>query len=190
MCYAAKTWHGDFLGMVIFGASEMSRNVDFGDETTTMVCKFVLRASSASILNEITSDLQQWLNDLTDGAVAYITEEEVQQAAAEKLKRSMEQMEVFKAAAASRPPPTPPPPPQEEEEEEEEEEKEKEKDDAKASTEGNGADKQEKRKVAKGPKEPSTLSTFSAEEIEHRALQAAILQEWEIFRLKQSSTKF
>ena len=170
MCYAAKTWHGDFLGMVIFGASEMSRNVDFGDETTTMVCKFVLRASSASILNEITSDLQQWLDDLTDGAVAYITEEEVQQAAAEKLKRSMEQMEVFKAAASVRPPP----PPAKEEEEDEEPSPE------------DGDGKTEKPKV---PKEPSTLTTFSAEEIEHRALQAAILQEWEVFRTNQSSIK-
>ncbi|KAK9046367.1 hypothetical protein V6N11_052257 [Hibiscus sabdariffa] len=29
LCYAEKTWHGGFLGMMIFGASEMSRNVDF-----------------------------------------------------------------------------------------------------------------------------------------------------------------
>lgn len=154
ICYAAKTWHGDFLGMVIFGASEMSRNVDFGDETTTMVCKFVLRASSASILDEITADVQQWLDDLTDGAIAYITEEDVQAAAVEKLKRSMEQIAAFKAAAAARPPPPPP------------------KDDDSLIPE-------------EKPKEPSTLTTFSAEEIEHRALQAAVLQEWEMFRAKQ-----
>ena len=49
--------------MMIFGASEVSRNVDFGDETTTMMCKFVLRASEASILNEMSADLQEWLDD-------------------------------------------------------------------------------------------------------------------------------
>nr|GEY30239.1 protein TPLATE [Tanacetum cinerariifolium] len=30
LCFAAKTWHGGFLGMMIFGASEVSRNVDLG----------------------------------------------------------------------------------------------------------------------------------------------------------------
>lgn len=30
--------------MMIFGASEVSRNMDLGDETTTMMCKFVVRA--------------------------------------------------------------------------------------------------------------------------------------------------
>ena len=28
LCYAAKTWFGGFVGMMIFGASEVSRNVD------------------------------------------------------------------------------------------------------------------------------------------------------------------
>ncbi|MCO5559193.1 hypothetical protein L7F22_012788 [Adiantum nelumboides] len=157
VCYAAKTWHGDFLGMIIFGASEMSRNVDFGDETTTMMCKFVLRSSSSPVLDEITVDVQQWLDDLTDGALTYVTEEEVQTAADEKLKRSMEQMAIFKAAAAARPPPSPP----------------KEDDESAASEE-----------KPKEPKEPSTLTTYTAEEIEHRALQAAVLQEWEMFRAK------
>ncbi|KAH7433717.1 hypothetical protein KP509_07G082700 [Ceratopteris richardii] len=157
VCYAAKTWHGDFLGMAIFGASEMSKDVDFGDETTTMVCKFVLRSSSSVILDEITKDLQQWLDDLTDGALAYVTEEEYQAAAAEKLRGSMEQLAIFKAAAAAQPPPSPP---KEDENSENLEEEPKE------------------------PKEPSTLSTFTAEEVEHRALQAAVLQEWELFRAK------
>ena len=65
-------------------------------------------------------------------------------------------------------------------------EPEEEEDEEEASPE-DGDGKSEKPKV---PKEPSTLTTFSAEEIEHRALQAAILQEWEIFRTKQSSIKF
>ncbi|KAI5073208.1 hypothetical protein GOP47_0011221 [Adiantum capillus-veneris] len=162
VCYAAKTWHGDFLGMVIFGASEMSRNVDFGDETTTMMCKFVLRASSSLVLDEITADVQQWLDDLTDGAVTYVSEEDVQSAAAERLKRSMQQMAMFKAAVAARPPPSPP----------------------KQDDDDDDAGSEEKPKEPKEPKEPSTLTTYTAEEIEHRALQAAVLQEWEMFRAK------
>jgi hypothetical protein len=63
---------------MIFGASEMSGNVDLGDETKTMVCRFVLRASAASITDEVTSDLQSWLDDLTEGAVREVSEEEVQ----------------------------------------------------------------------------------------------------------------
>lgn len=86
LCYAAKTWFGGFVGMMIFGASEVSRNVDLGDETTTMICKFVVRASDESITREIESDLQGWLDDITDGAVEYMPEEEVKSEAAERLK--------------------------------------------------------------------------------------------------------
>eukprot|EP00252_Welwitschia_mirabilis_P017897 TRINITY_DN3987_c0_g1_i1.p1 TRINITY_DN3987_c0_g1~~TRINITY_DN3987_c0_g1_i1.p1 ORF type:complete len:1149 (+),score=195.25 TRINITY_DN3987_c0_g1_i1:231-3677(+) len=148
LCYSAKTWYGGFLGMMIFGSSEVSRNVDFGDETTMMVCKFILRASEASVLNEIGSNIQDWLDDLTDGGVDYMSEEEVKAAAAERYKKSMEQIAILKAA---KPPPQPP---------KEEEEKD-------ASNEKS--------------KEPSTLSELTAEEAEHRALQAAVLQEWQIF---------
>ena len=56
--------------MMIFGASEVSRNVDLGDETPTMIRKFEVRASDASITKEIGSDLQSWLDDLTDGGVS------------------------------------------------------------------------------------------------------------------------
>ncbi|KAJ1427527.1 Armadillo-type fold [Sesbania bispinosa] len=112
LCYAAKTWHGGFLGMMIFGASEVSRNVDLGDETTTMMCKFVVRASDASITKEIGSDLQGWLDDLTDGGVEYMPEDEG----------------------------------------------------------------------------PSTLSKLTAEEAEHQALQAAVLQEWHML-CKDRSTE-
>jgi hypothetical protein len=77
LCYAAKTWFGGFVGMMIFGASEVSRNVDLGDDTATMICKFVVRASDESITREIQSDLQGWLDDITDGAVEYMPEEEV-----------------------------------------------------------------------------------------------------------------
>lgn len=77
LCFSSRTWYGGFVGMMIFGASEVSRNVDLGDETTTMMCKFVLRASDASILNEISADLQECLDNFTDEGVEYMSEEEV-----------------------------------------------------------------------------------------------------------------
>lgn len=141
--------------MMIFGASEVSRNVDLGDETTTMLCKFVVRASDASIIKEIGSDLQGWLDDITDGGVEYMPEDEVKVAAAERLRISMERIAILKAA---RPPPQPPKPEEEEETED-------------------GKKKEEVDEEGK-PKGPSTLSTLTAEEAEHRALQAAVLQEW------------
>ncbi|KAK6128278.1 hypothetical protein DH2020_037976 [Rehmannia glutinosa] len=98
LCYAAKTWYGGFVGMMIFGASEVSRNVDLGDETTTMICKFVVRASDASITKEIGSDLQGWMDDLTDGSIEYMPEDEVKEAAAERLRTSMERIALLKAA--------------------------------------------------------------------------------------------
>lgn len=142
--------------MMIFGASEVSRNVDLGDETTTMMCKFVVRASDASITKQIESDMQGWLDDITDGGVEYMPEDEVKIAAAERLRISMERIALLKAAK-----PKPQPPKVEEEKVEDEEEKKKE------NVDENGQ-----------PKEPSTLSTLTAEEAEHRALQAAVLQEW------------
>ncbi|KAL2564743.1 hypothetical protein AAZV13_19G065300 [Glycine max] len=157
MCYAAKTWHGGFLGMMIFGASEVSRNVDLGDETTTMLCKFVVRASDPSITKEIGSDLQGWLDDLTDGGVEYMPEDEVKVAAAERLRISMERIALLKAAQ-----PRPKTPKSDNEDEEEEDDKNKEKKD--------GEDEKKKG--------PSTLSKLTAEEAEHQALQAAVLQEW------------
>ena len=144
--------------MMIFGASEVSRNVDLGDETTTMMCKFVVRASDASIIKEIGSDPQGWLDDITDGGVEYMPEDEVKTTAAEKLKVSMERIALLKAAR-----PKPQPPKIEEEKEEDEEEKKKKDEDV----DENGL-----------PKGPSTISAPTAEEVEHRALQAAVIQEW------------
>ncbi|KAF0931063.1 hypothetical protein E2562_002435 [Oryza meyeriana var. granulata] len=154
LCYAAKTWFGGFLGMVIFGASEVSQNVDLGDDTATMICKFVVRASDESITREIESDLQGWLDDITNGAVEYMPEDEVKSAGAERLKISMERIALLKAAK-------PKVPPAKTKEEEEEEKKE-----------------QEDLDEFGNPKGPSTLSKLTAEEAEHRALQAAVLQEW------------
>ncbi|CAM8888366.1 unnamed protein product [Rhodiola kirilowii] len=154
LCFAAKTWFGGFLGLMIFGASEVSRNVDLGDETTTMMCKFVVRASDASITREIDMDPQGWLDDLTDGGVEYMPEDEVKTAAAERLKLSMERIALLKAAQ-----PKPKSPKSESDEEEED---------------ADGKTKKENGKV----KGPSTLSKLTAEEAEHRALQAAVLQEW------------
>lgn len=176
LCFAAKTWYGGFLGMMIFGASEVSRNVDLGDETTTMMCKFVVRASDASITKVIESDLQGWLDDLTDGGVEYMPEDEVKVAAAEKLRISMERIALLKAAQP--PPKTPKSDDEEEEDEEDEEDEEKRK------------KKKEKKKDGekKEPKGPATLSKLTAEEVEHMALQAAVLQEWHTL-CKDRSTK-
>ncbi|KAL8489940.1 hypothetical protein ACS0TY_025731 [Phlomoides rotata] len=156
-CYAAKTWYGGFVGMMIFGSSEVSRNVDLGDETTTMVCKFVVRASDASITKEISSDLQGWIDDLTDANIQYMPEEEVKEAAAQRLKTSMERIALLKAARPRKKP-------DEDKEEEEINEDEKKKDEENEGDEKN--------------KGPSTLFKMTAEEVEHRALQAAVLQEW------------
>ncbi|KAK6928487.1 hypothetical protein RJ641_007078 [Dillenia turbinata] len=155
---AAKTWFGGFVGMMIFGSSEVSRNVDLGDETTTMLCKFVVRASDASIAKEIEADPQGWLDDLTDGGVEYMPEDDVKEASAERLRISLERIALLKAAQ----PRLKTPKSDEDEEEEEEDKKEK-----KENGEENGK-----------PKGPSTLSKLTAEEVEHRALQAAVLQEW------------
>jgi hypothetical protein len=43
-----------------------------------MVCRFVLQASATSITNEVTSDLQIWLDVMTEGTVLEVSEEEVQ----------------------------------------------------------------------------------------------------------------
>lgn len=155
--------------MMIFGASEVSRNVDLGDETTTMVCKFVVRASDASITKEIESDLQGWLDDLTDGGVEYVPEDEVKMAAAERLRISMERIAILKAAQ-----PPPKTPKSDDEAEEDKEEDDEEDEDKKKKKEENKKDGEEDGK----PKGPSTLSKLTAEEVEHRALQAAVLQEW------------
>ncbi|KAF2316492.1 hypothetical protein GH714_041833 [Hevea brasiliensis] len=171
LCYAAKTWFGGFVGMMVFGASEVSRNVDLGDETTTMLCKFVIRASDASITKEIESDLQGWLDDLTDGGVEYVPEDEVKEAAAERLRISMERIALLKAAQ----PPPKAPKSDDEEEEEEEAEDEKEKNGEKKDGEKNGKPK-------------GTLSKLTAEEVEHMALQAAVLQEWHML-CKERSTQ-
>lgn len=171
LCLAAKTWYGGFLGMMIFGASEVSRNMDLGDETTTMICKFVVRGSDASITKEIGSDLQGWLDDLTDGGVEYMPEDEVKLAAAERLRTSMERIALLKAA---QPKAKVPKSDDEEENEEEDEDKKKEK-----KKDGEEDDKK---------KGPSTLSKLTAEEVEHLSLQAAVLQEWHML-CKDRDTK-
>ncbi|KAK1270378.1 Protein TPLATE [Acorus gramineus] len=172
LCFAAKTWYGGFLGMMIFGASEVSRNVDLGDETTTMMCKFVVRASDASIIKEIGSDLQGWLDDITDGGVEYMPEEEVKEAAVERLRVSMEQIALLKAAQ-------PPPQTSKAKEVEDSDEEEGVEDEKK---------KEEKKEEDEKTKGPSTLSTLTAEEAEHRALQAAVIQEWHML-CKERATK-
>lgn len=159
--------------MMIFGASEVSRNVDLGDETTTMICKFVVRASDASITKEIGSDLQGWLDDLTDGGVEYMPEDEVKQAAGERLRISMERIALLKAARPKAKVPKTDDDEENEDEVEEEEDKKKEK-----KKDGAEDDK----------KGPATLSKLTAEEVEHLSLQAAVLQEWHML-CKDRDTK-
>lgn len=173
LCFAAKTWYGGFLGMMVFGASEVSRNVDLGDETTTMICKFVVRASDASITKEIGSDLQTWLDDLTDGGVEYMPEEEVKVAATERLRISMERIALLKAAQKPKGPKS-----------DEEEEVEREESDDEDKKREKGEDENDNNK----PKGPTTLVKLTPEEVEHRALQSAVLQEWHML-CKDRSTK-
>ena len=86
-------------------------------------------------------------------------------AAAERLRSSMERIALLKAA---QPPPKTPKSDDEEEENEE----------------GDDDDEDEKKKKKENdeeddkPKGPSTLSKLTAEEVEHWALQSAVLQEW------------
>lgn len=156
LCYAAKSWYGDFVGMIVFGASEVSG--DLGEETNTVICKFVLRSSSPTLLKEIQGSLQEWLDSLTDGEVRVVSDEEMEVAAANKLKKSMEVLRIPKVVEV----------PKEPEPEEEE-------------------DDGELISGMKPPKEPSTLSeNLTADEIEHKALQAAVLQQWERFRAQYS----
>ncbi|XP_050375685.1 protein TPLATE [Argentina anserina] len=166
LCFAAKTWYGGFLGMMIFGASEVSRNVDLGDETTTMICKFVVRASDASITKEIGSDLQGWLDDLTDGGVEYMPEDEVKVAAAERLRISMERIALLKAAQPKKIPKS------DDEDKEEDSDEEDEFTTKKKEKKKDGEEEDGKKKG------PTTLTKLTAEEAEHRALQQAVLQEW------------
>lgn len=165
--------------MMIFGASEVSRNVDLGDETTTMMCKFVVRASEASITKQIESDVQGWCDDLTDGGVEYMPEDEVKATAAEKLKISMERIALLKAAQPKKTPKT---------EEENESEDEDEDDDEEDEEKEKEKEKEEEKKKEK-EKEKGTLSKLTAEETEHMALQAAVLQEWHMLCKDRKLTK-
>lgn len=172
LCYAAKTWHRGFVGMMIFGASEVSRNVDLGDETTAMICKFVVRASDATIIKEVGSDLQSWCDDLTDGGVEYMPEDEVKVAAAERLRVSMERIAILKAA---QPPPKVP-------------DIEEVKDDVDSDDDDDVDKKENGDDGKKKHKGPTTLFELTPEEVEHRALQTAVLQEWHAL-CKDRSTK-
>lgn len=103
ICYAAKTWYGDLVGMMIFGASEVSGDVDLGEETKTMVCKFVIRASSGTLVDEITADVQTWLDDLTDCAVREVSEAEVEVSALYTLQRILNYFTCRKCSSGLQP---------------------------------------------------------------------------------------
>jgi hypothetical protein len=87
----------------------------------------------------------------------------------------MERVALFKAA---QPPPKTPKSDDEEEEEKEDDEEKKENE--------NDGDKKEHKEDGKKPK--GTLSKLTAEEVEHMALQTAVLQEWHVLCKERSST--
>eukprot|EP00897_Mesotaenium_endlicherianum_P006906 jgi/Mesen1/6243/ME000323S05372 len=96
LCYMAKTWYGDVLSVVVFGISDISPDGGLGDELTSMLCKFVLCSSSQHVLDEILAEPQEWLDDLTDGALSMVTEEELQEEAREKQRRMHEQIKFLR----------------------------------------------------------------------------------------------
>jgi hypothetical protein len=58
LCYLARTWFGDTLGMVVFGNSEPATVGGFGDDATTASCRFVFRSSSEHVVAEIKAEAQ------------------------------------------------------------------------------------------------------------------------------------
>nr|GEX87252.1 protein TPLATE [Tanacetum cinerariifolium] len=54
----------------------------------------------ATIIKEVGYDLQSWCDDLTDGGVKYMPEEEVKVAAAERLRSYMKRIAILKVAQA------------------------------------------------------------------------------------------
>eukprot|EP00850_Spirogloea_muscicola_P014758 SM000108S14202 [mRNA] locus=s108:143066:149764:- [translate_table: standard] len=91
LCYAANTWSGDILTMVIFGTSDLGPSASSNEEETKMVCKFVLRSSALHVVTNIAADLQDWLDDLTEGEVRLLTVEEEREEEAEKLRAAAQQ---------------------------------------------------------------------------------------------------
>lgn len=100
------------------------------------------------------------------GVWEYMPEDEVKVAAAERLRISMERIALLKAAQPKKTPKS--------DDDKEEVEEEDEDDDTKKKKKEENKDGEEDGKT----KGPSTLSKLTAEEAEHRALQAAVLQEW------------
>ena len=106
-------------------------------------------------------------------------EDEVKATAAEKLKISMERIALLKAAQPKKTPKT---------EEENESEDEDEDDDEEDEEKEKEKEKEEEKKKEK-EKEKGTLSKLTAEETEHMALQAAVLQEWHMLCKDRKLTK-
>jgi hypothetical protein len=69
----AKTWYGNFVGLLIFRATNMSGNIDLSDETKNVACRLMLWALIISIIEEIILNLQIWLYVLTIGVVQDIS---------------------------------------------------------------------------------------------------------------------
>ncbi|CAI5476371.1 unnamed protein product [Closterium sp. Yama58-4] len=96
--YAAKTWFGDTLAIIVFGTSDIASDGGFAADSTTMFCRFVLRSSSPHVVNEILAAPQEWLDDLTGGAIRAVSEEELAAFTATKKKRHDESLELLSSA--------------------------------------------------------------------------------------------
>ena len=147
----AKTWYGDTLAMIIFGISDIAQDGGLGDEFTNMLCKFVLRSSSQRVLEEIAAEPQDWLDDLTNGAVTVVTEEELKADLVEKQRQTTERINFLK-------------------------------ENMKPSSDGIPLPG-----YNRDPEpEPGALPKVAVIPEEQQALQAAVLQQWNALRLKQT----
>lgn len=102
LCYLAKTWYGDTVAMVIFGMSDIPPDGGFGEDLTTMLCKFVLKSSANHVLEEILGEPQEWLDDLTDGAVRMVSDEELKTELEEKQRKTAEHITLLKQSLKER----------------------------------------------------------------------------------------
>eukprot|EP00271_Cylindrocystis_brebissonii_P004677 TRINITY_DN1649_c0_g2_i1.p1 TRINITY_DN1649_c0_g2~~TRINITY_DN1649_c0_g2_i1.p1 ORF type:complete len:1215 (+),score=196.81 TRINITY_DN1649_c0_g2_i1:636-4280(+) len=96
LCYSAKTWYGDILAIIILGTSDIPADGGLGDTSTIMLCKFILKASAQHVLDEILGEPQDWLDDLTDGAVLMVSEEELRAELEEKQRKTAEHIAVLR----------------------------------------------------------------------------------------------
>lgn len=145
LCYSSRTWYGDFLGMVIIGTSDIDGGVNLDGERQTTMCKFVLGASSGRILDEISSELQDWLDDVSSGVLRVVTDAELKVVVENKVPRSTGKQDRSRPSVSFSP-------------------------------------VKSKSGTVYGGNLEALPASLEAEEMEHRALQAAVLEQWEGFQ--------